>query len=481
MKGVKFVLGRLKGEDALTLQTVIFDESEWDSDDAAAWLKDHDLSAAKVDETDDSFRFRQRDPGDFEPGSFRTVEPDEDAKMAAVVEQLGDGERYRLTGVTIFRAGKWNGDTYTERDLDEIVGAFNQVGFRPPLKLGHGDELDAPAYGWVDAVRRVGATLVADLVDLPKRVFEAIRDRRYDSLSAEIFWNVTRNGQKFKRALKAVALLGAQTPAVDLPPLREHFADDFTGLAQRGEAVHAYAFRQEELMTTKKPDSKAELTALTASLAALTSKVAVLQEAGDGADGAAVAKLQADLRTATDAVTALTVKVNDAAAGDALGVAKLQEQVTAMATELAASRDRERAAVIARKVDGFHLPVLREHFRALYTLALDPAVTVKTVKMTVGTGTAAKAADVTPEKLLDDLVERLEKFSSRLFTELGTAGDLKRDDQPRDEDPGLEVDRLARTYMADKKEPDYGKALSAVLADPANAEVKRAYALPGRR
>lgn len=63
----------LKASDSMVMQTLIFDKQKFTKDQAIAWCKDHDMRYDKVDETDNSFRLRQRDPGDFEDGSFRTV------------------------------------------------------------------------------------------------------------------------------------------------------------------------------------------------------------------------------------------------------------------------------------------------------------------------------------------------------------------------------------------------------------------------
>lgn len=74
-RGIKFVIGRLKGETKTTLQSVLFDKDIWTRAKARAWLKENDLKSDKLDETEDNFRFRQRDPGDFKPRSFRTISP----------------------------------------------------------------------------------------------------------------------------------------------------------------------------------------------------------------------------------------------------------------------------------------------------------------------------------------------------------------------------------------------------------------------
>ena len=127
-----------------------------------------------------------------------------------------------IKDIEIFRAGNWNGDDYTERDLDAMVDAFDVVGFKPPVKVGHAEKSGDPAFGWVAGIRRVGDRLIATLKDIPDQLFEMIRQRRYDSVSSEVYWNLNRNGVTYPRVLKAVALLGAEVPAVsDLAPLRD--------------------------------------------------------------------------------------------------------------------------------------------------------------------------------------------------------------------------------------------------------------------
>lgn len=59
--------------EATTVQSVIFDKEHFTHAQAVKWLRDHDFKAAKTDEKEKTFRFRQRDPGDFQDGSFRTI------------------------------------------------------------------------------------------------------------------------------------------------------------------------------------------------------------------------------------------------------------------------------------------------------------------------------------------------------------------------------------------------------------------------
>ena len=56
-----------------TVQSLIFDKGKFTRSAATKWAQDHDFRSDKVDETGESIRLRQRSPGDFTPGSFRTI------------------------------------------------------------------------------------------------------------------------------------------------------------------------------------------------------------------------------------------------------------------------------------------------------------------------------------------------------------------------------------------------------------------------
>jgi len=128
-----------------------------------------------------------------------------------------------IKGVEIFKTGTHNGDVYTEKDLDDMVEAFGVLDYRPAIKIGHSkDTPGAPAYGWVQNVTRDGDKLRADFTDMHDSVVEAIRNKNYDRCSSEIYFNLKRGGKDYRRALKAVALLGAEVPAVaGLTPLHK--------------------------------------------------------------------------------------------------------------------------------------------------------------------------------------------------------------------------------------------------------------------
>lgn len=129
---------------------------------------------------------------------------------------------YSIDGVEIFSIGKWNGDEYTRDDLQSMVDAFfeTKAGIRPFLKLGHDENqklLQAdglPSAGWIERVYISGEKLVADFVDIPKKIFDLIQKKAYRKVSSEIFWNLKIGEKIYKRVLGAVALLGTDTPGV---------------------------------------------------------------------------------------------------------------------------------------------------------------------------------------------------------------------------------------------------------------------------
>ncbi len=117
-----------------------------------------------------------------------------------------------IRAVEIFKAGTWNADTYDVADLDDIIAAFEQLDFRPPLKLGHGE--GKRAVGFVKRLWRSGTSLFADLAGIPQAVYEEIKQGAWPGRSVEVMWGLERLGRKFRRALTALAFVGGDLPAV---------------------------------------------------------------------------------------------------------------------------------------------------------------------------------------------------------------------------------------------------------------------------
>lgn len=139
--------------------------------------------------------------------------------------EKGDDNKWRKNNshefeAEIFSAGTWNGDSYTESDLDDIVMNFDLLKneIKPPIKLGHKfakfGEPGKISLGWVKSLKRNGDKLIAQLSQVPGIVFHAIQNGLYKRISSEIYWDLKKDGRTHKRVLAAVALLGADIPAV---------------------------------------------------------------------------------------------------------------------------------------------------------------------------------------------------------------------------------------------------------------------------
>lgn len=133
------------------------------------------------------------------------------------------GENSYVIEAEIFSVGQWNGEHFSEKDLEEIARNFQRLRevVKPPLKFGHdenqtllGQRDGDPSLGWVQELRVRGGKLIATFAGVPAMVHEAIRKGRYRRVSAELYFNVRRKGKKLGKVLKAVALLGADLPAV---------------------------------------------------------------------------------------------------------------------------------------------------------------------------------------------------------------------------------------------------------------------------
>ena len=361
-----------------------------------------------------------------------------------------------ITGVEIFRVGTWNGNTYSSGDLDDMVSAFGEIGWKPPLKLGHSEDDSAPAYGWVEGLRRVGDWLVADLSAVPSSMAEQIKERRYDAVSSEVYHDLNLNGRKFRRVLRAVALLGAAPPGVDgLKPLSQSLS-----LAKDAEcgALNTYSITSKERATMaedpKKVDDKVEETK-------------VKKAKGEGVDATDLKQFQA--LQAENARLAATVTNLSA---DIVKLAALSDQVTELRKQAEAANEARRIEKVSGKVSEIVVPAYRPFFAAMYDLATRHETTL--VKFTSHDGKDAKTTEISPVAALDGLAEVINRHAKRMFTEMTGRSTMPRDDAAVMEKAADEVDRLARKKVSDGSAKNYKEGMDAVLAE--NPDLKMRYA-----
>ena len=116
--------------------------------------------------------------------------------------------------IDVCRTGSWTdvsgrAVTLAAADLDRIASAYGTAD-PAPVVVGH-PETDAPAWGWVDGLRRVGDRLQARLRDIAPAFREAVEGGRYAGRS------VALAGDR----LVHLGFLGGAAPAVDgLSPTR---------------------------------------------------------------------------------------------------------------------------------------------------------------------------------------------------------------------------------------------------------------------
>lgn len=78
-------------QEETAVQTVILSKENFPTEaDAREWITAHDFHAEKVDETEDSWRFRQFEPSECQEGSFRTIDLTDGVK--AVICRPSDGK-----------------------------------------------------------------------------------------------------------------------------------------------------------------------------------------------------------------------------------------------------------------------------------------------------------------------------------------------------------------------------------------------------
>ncbi len=118
--------------------------------------------------------------------------------------------------IDILRSGSFTDQankaiTITGEDLDQL--ARDYVPDSAPLVLGH-PTTEAPAYGWITALRRDGDRLIATLSHLAQPLIDAIKQHQYKHVSVGM--GKTDTGY----LLRHLGILGAHPPAVKgLTPL----------------------------------------------------------------------------------------------------------------------------------------------------------------------------------------------------------------------------------------------------------------------
>lgn len=110
--------------------------------------------------------------------------------------------------IELFRAGNYGEQgSFSEADLDRIVSNYKPSAHEAPAVIGHPKE-DAPAYGWVESLKRSGNLLLGKLNKVDPAFAEMVEAGRFKKRSASFY--KTPDGY----SLRHVGFLGAQPPVV---------------------------------------------------------------------------------------------------------------------------------------------------------------------------------------------------------------------------------------------------------------------------
>lgn len=386
-----------------------------------------------------------------------------------------------IKGVEIFAPGTHNGDAYTERDIDDMVDAAAKLDFRPAIKVGHtkNDNPGAPAYGYVENLRKQGGKLVADLTDMHDSVVDAIRSKAYDRLSSEIYFNLKRGGNQYRRALKAVALLGSEVPAVaSLVPLHkmEFAAEGYESLSalEQDLTVESKALLDSmaERVTTltqqindDKEQNMLTITELKTKITELTEKMADLSASDDEDKGEA-------LKALSDELTELATKAEAMSAAETDDAAETKRRLEASERQVAALTADARARTVTEKIAQVKIPALRPAMKALYTFALEHPETQVKVFSKDKDG-KDNSTEQTLAQIADGVVAELNAQSVKLFQNLADVGHQRREEGEDITNSGKSAGELlhskTKQYQADHPAvKSYEEAQNHVLtSDPA--------------
>lgn len=109
----------------------------------------------------------------------------------------------------IFKTGRHtdasgNQRDWTEQDLDTILSHYNPLNHEAPVVIGHPTD-NAPAYGWVEGLKREGNVLMAKIKDLVPEFTEMLKQGLFKKRPISLYPDLS---------LRHIGFLGAVAPAV---------------------------------------------------------------------------------------------------------------------------------------------------------------------------------------------------------------------------------------------------------------------------
>ena len=136
-----------------------------------------------------------------------------------------DDGSFNILGVPVFQLGKHKGFPFTKEWAKKTLEnhkANEEKGYFPSVILGHNDNKDEkPATGLLGNLKLKGELFIADLIKIPAKVFDKLKEGAYPHRSVEV--------APSKNKITALALLGGTTPYLKFPIMevfKDYFHDD---------------------------------------------------------------------------------------------------------------------------------------------------------------------------------------------------------------------------------------------------------------
>lgn len=146
----------------------------------------------------------------------------------------------------IFKAGTWNGETFTVNDLDKMVANFDSN--EPPhIIIGHSSDYKGhtriPSFGRIlGGLKRVGNDLVAYGVEFSEKLAEWIKEGYYNQRSVEM--SITND------RILALGMLGATPPGVKGMPAMDEALDEVLAYSDTPKKRKSVEFSEGEIEIT---------------------------------------------------------------------------------------------------------------------------------------------------------------------------------------------------------------------------------------
>lgn len=144
---------------SMEIQSLIFSKSDFTKDQAVKWAKDHDFRSDKVDETENSYRLRQFEPGECTPNTERTVPIT--TGLTSVMCKRGKSvnieKRHLVIPIVKENDGSYRAilsDDSLDRDNEfispDIMKAWGKDDRSLPLLINHENKMQSFVGAWTD-------------------------------------------------------------------------------------------------------------------------------------------------------------------------------------------------------------------------------------------------------------------------------------------------------------------------------------------